>query len=426
MSAKSQISSMLDPAWGIQGVVNPAFPADTRAFIQSVAAGPGNKVTYGGNFVDPSHLSEFFVGQLNGDGSANKDFNNGAVVIQSFGEAVIPNCIGVAVGNDLVNPKVYWAGDSGSRTGHLQVACFNSDGSLDTSFGNAGYVDLMLEASLNGVSERETSVLGNPASTSGSLHLLPDGKLVLSIYYVTYIGGPGWGYIVRLHSDGSLDKSLNGTGYFPVRHADTTATQQMCTLISSGGDYLSAGALYLSKANPDHVPMFARHHPNGTVNRVFGVNGFSVIADPALSGSRLAAMGQLSSGDFVGAGGAIPHSEFGVLVGIDPRGNYLWSTKSRLGGESTAWTTMVVDAADRILVGGAQRRPGGGPFDVVVARFLKDGQIDPTYNLEGYVIIPSIAETAVYAMAIQPDQKLLVIAEGRYQPPTLLRLLAAV
>lgn len=425
MPAKSQISSMLDPAWGIQGVVNPAFPADTRAFIQSVAAGPGNKVTYGGIFFDPSHLSQFFVGQLNGDGSADKDFNNGAVVIQSFGQAVIPNCIGVAVGNDPVNPKVYWAGDSGARIGILQVACFNSDGSPDKSFGNKGYVDLELDTTLNGVSERETSVLGNSANASGSLHLLPDGKLVLSIYYLTAIFGPGWGYIVRLHSDGSLDKSLNGTGYFPVRHAGSLATQQMCTLISSGGDYLSAGALIESNANSDHAPMFARHHPNGTINRVFGVNGFSVMADPALSGTRLAAMGQLSSGAFVGVGAAIPRFEFGVLVGIDPLGNYLWSTISRLGGESTAWAASVVDTADRIVVGGAQRRPDSGPFDVVVARFLKDGQIDSTYNHEGYVIIPSVGETAVYALAIQPDQKVLVAVETS-GPPTLLRLLAAV
>ncbi|MFW9078184.1 hypothetical protein ACOI9X_02730 [Pseudomonas sp. P2757] len=425
MSAQYQASPMLDPAWGSQGIVNPVFPAGSAPFMQSVATGPGDKITYGGIFFDSSHDFNFFVGQLNADGSANKNFNNGAVVIDSFGQAEIPYCLCVAVCDDPVNPKIYWAGQSSAPGPNMRVARFNSDGSLDQSFGNAGYVNLTLDVSLNGVSVREPSLLGNSASASGSVHLLPDGKLVLSIYYLTGIGGPGWGYIVRLHSDGSLDKSLNGTGYFQVRHSGSHATQQTCTLISNGGDYLSAGAMFDPSADPNHVPMFARHHPDGTPDKVFGDNGFSVIADPALAKTRLAAMGQLSTGDFVGMGSVIPSFESGLLVGVDQSGNRLWSTVSRFGGESTAWASGVVDANDRILVGGGQRRSGGGKFDVVVARFLKDGQIDPAYNLAGYVIIPSADETVVYAMAIQSDQKVLVVVETSGQP-TLLRLLAPV
>jgi uncharacterized delta-60 repeat protein len=136
----------------------------------------------------------------------------------------------------------------------LTLARYNNNGKLDTSFGRNGKV---------------TTVVGTTINFESALILAPDGKLLAA-------GGAGLPYagagindffVLRYDRDGSLDKSFGRHGKVTTVFrtggndvAETLLRQPNGKLVAAGS---SAGGLGFEFA-------LARYNPNGSLDTSFG------------------------------------------------------------------------------------------------------------------------------------------------------------
>lgn len=148
---------------------------------------------------------------------------------------------------------------------YLVVSRFNTNGSLDTSFGSAGHYKLLG---------------AYHAKYSNELHgvaIQPDGKIVVVGGQVKNHYPYCWTLVIRLNSDGTLDNSFGNGGQFafnmstgsvnpPHSRAYSLKIQEDNKIILSG-----------IGTNPfnSHSLSFARLNPNGSLDATFGKRGVS-------------------------------------------------------------------------------------------------------------------------------------------------------
>jgi uncharacterized delta-60 repeat protein len=159
----------LDPTFNGNGEVLDNYPGAKTGFsgenFRGVVIQPDGKIVAAGGFVDANSLVDVAVVRYNSDGSPDTTFNGtgkasfnlnstndiaDAVALQTNGRIVIAGIYGVAGG------------------GNFLVARFNSDGSLDSSFGPDGIVTT------------EVGPGGGGNDEANSVNLQTDGKIVVA------------------------------------------------------------------------------------------------------------------------------------------------------------------------------------------------------------------------------------------------------
>lgn len=129
---------------------------------------------------------DFAIARYNSDGSLDRSFGRSGVRITDFG-GFFTTVDAVTDAVLLSDGKILVAGTSGGR---VALARYNRDGSLDSSFDGNG---------------RVTTSLGNN-STAKKVLVQPNGKiLVLAV-------SDGRAALLRYNSNGSLDNSFDGNG----------------------------------------------------------------------------------------------------------------------------------------------------------------------------------------------------------------------
>lgn len=133
---------------------------------------------------------------------------------------------------------------------HSIVARYNSDGSLDTTFGNQGFTELS-----NGVDNQISCV-----------KLLPNGKILVGAN-TTY---EGW-ILFRLNADGSLDSSFADSGTLSSPFDTTVSGNVMSLLVRSDSSFV-VGTI---GAGHNHLTQFLLmgFKYNGATDSAFGNNG---------------------------------------------------------------------------------------------------------------------------------------------------------
>ena len=221
--------------------------------------GDGKIVVAGG------HASgSFAVVRHNSDGSLDSSFNGTGKVTTTFGSSDTSGASVVVQGDD----KIVVAGRS---NGGIALARYNTNGTLDTAFGNAGKV---------------TTDFGLGVGSEGlSIALQNDGKIVVA---GSSISGLNTDFaLVRYNTNGSLDTSFNGTGKVTTdfgRNDDignSVAIQTDGKIVVSGfsgtgggGNYFFATARYTANGGLDtsfNGTGKVTTQIGGTVNRAYGV-----------------------------------------------------------------------------------------------------------------------------------------------------------
>jgi uncharacterized delta-60 repeat protein len=213
LEGRALLSVGLDPTYGFGGVALPNVPQNTATTenfesISSVANQSGKVVAAGTLTVDTLGSSgtttrTMVVVRFNTDGSIDTSFGtNGTqmIPIASGGVTFDGSANDIAVQSD---GKIDVVGTATSSTAQdIVVARLNSNGTIDTTFGTSGFRLVPF-----------TSSTSTPLSATGNaLNIGPDGKIVAAGYVDT--GGTGGDdfAIARLNTDGSLDTSFNTTG----------------------------------------------------------------------------------------------------------------------------------------------------------------------------------------------------------------------
>ena len=199
----------VDTSFDGDGIVTTAVPIFS-SHIDAIALQADGKIVVLGDAQDGSG-SDFAVVRYNTNGSLDTSFGGTGIVITAIGTGSgsdSPQSLVVqADGKILAGGTAYNGTDF-----DFAVARYNSNGTLDTSFGGG-----------DGIS---TIPIGSGNDSAYGMAVLPDGKIILS--GKSNNGSDDDFAVARLNSDGSLDTSFGGGDGFvtaPVGAPTTSRTE---------------------------------------------------------------------------------------------------------------------------------------------------------------------------------------------------------
>src|SRR5215471_17901057 len=251
-ASTSFAQSVLDSSFGTSGKVTTDFAGGTGAAARTVAVQTDGKIFAAGVAVF-NGVADFALARYNSNGTLDTSFGTSGIVTTVFDfpgsfDRVFtivqqPDGKFVAVGSTVINLVANFA-----------LARFNANGTLDTSFGTGGMVTTGF-----GVSAEATSAV-----------VQSDGKIVAAGF--ANLGGGDYFALVRYNSNGTLDTSF-GTGGkvttaflsqgFSLAQANSVALQPDGKIVAAGIAAIGGGDDFA----------LARYSSNGTLDATFGTGG---------------------------------------------------------------------------------------------------------------------------------------------------------
>ncbi len=328
----------LDTSFDGDGIVTTdLYNNNKNEYATAIALQPDGKIVVAG-YANNGTATDFAVVRYNSDGSLDASFGSGGIVISS-----------ISTYDDIINAiviqpdgKIVVAGYADiSGDYDFAVVRFNSNGTLDTSFDGDGIVTLDF---------------GN-YDTANAIALQPDGKIIVAGYAI--IGGYTDFAVVRYNSDGSLDTSFDGDGIVTTNILDSDNANAI--VLQPDGKIVVAGSTYISGIS-DFVVV--RYNSDGSLDTSFGNDS--------------------------------------LIGGTDGDGKVTF----RIGSHSEPFA-MILQPDGKIVVAG--NADISGNYDFAVLRFNTDGSLDTSFGENGIVTtdINSTIDVA-YAMVLQPDGKIIV------------------
>lgn len=294
-----------------------------------------------------------------------------AAVLQPDGKIVVAGYVA------LINP-----GPS-----YFAVARYNTDGSLDQTFGSGGKASAFIVQHLHRVR---------------GVALGQDGKIVVVGEYFA-ANQTTQSLIVRFNPDGSLDGTFGSGGKVTdirgVGLADRNVP--LSVAIQSDGKIVTGGAFYQNTASSsgDDVTM-VRYNENGTYDTSFGSGGRLLIPSPGVTES-INAIALQPDGSIVSVGRS--GHDFLLL-----RFNANGSPDATLDGDGRVTTaiinnsranSVIIRPSGRMLVSGQTFTAAQG---MVVICYNADGSLDTSFSEDGKLTfgIEGSFATAAHGMAL--------------------------
>ncbi|QDV70163.1 Bifunctional hemolysin/adenylate cyclase precursor [Rosistilla carotiformis] len=246
------IDGTLDSSFGVGGIVVSNIGANGDAG-KSVTLQSDGKILVSGWKMSGGTTGSMLV-RYHSDGTLDTSFGGGdGIVVSDFGatSSVYDDVVVQADGKILVAGYL----DSGTATKRdISLVRYNSDGTLDNSFGVAGIV---------------STDLGDSTDNASRIVLTADGKILLSGY--SKHAGDFDFTVLRYNSDGTLDFSFGGG--LGVVTTDVQADDNYANglIMQDDGKFLVAGHV---ASGPEFVVV--RYHSDGTLDTSFGDDGIAV------------------------------------------------------------------------------------------------------------------------------------------------------
>ena len=400
--ARYLLNGTLDTSFGTGGIVTGLYTTGSGSSLGSAVVIQGfgirpRKITVGG-----FGIGGFGLARFNADGSLDTTFGGGT------GKVTVP--VGPD-GNDAAYAMVIQAGNpvlvgysramsaNGQEVSPLEALRFNSDGSLDTSFGSGGVV---------------TVDAASPSSAQ-AVAVQPDGRSVVA-------GGAFDGVVdafalARYNANGTLDGSFGSLGKVLTTIGPSSAGANAVAL-QPDGKIVAAGYSYTGTTNY-YIIALARYNPDGSSDTSFGTGGQVLTTVAGLYDSATSVAVQ-PDGKIVAAGYSVNigmfNSDF-AIVRYTPNG----ALDSSFGGTGKVSTSiaggfdhgsgLVIQPDGKIVVAGSGQVGANTNFALV--RYNTDGSLDPAFGLSGRVSTDFGSGSPSYAvgLALQADGKL--VAAGR-------------
>jgi uncharacterized delta-60 repeat protein len=369
----------LDPTFGTGGIVVTTFGGVNNTFASAAAIQSDGKIVVAGLIPPAQDLGEQGLARYNTDGSLDSSFGTGGIVTTNVGAA-----LGIAI---LADGKIIVGGAAFLA---VQAARYNSNGTLDTTFGTKGIATV-----------RPFSPTAFDASTGG-LALQPDGKILVA----------AGSALVRFLPNGQIDSSFGTGGVAPL-----VSTATVITLVS-GGKILIASSF--NSLPPAASGTIARYNSNGSLDTSFGLNGQAATLGPA-SAIKLLSNGQfLVAGSFQTSIGTPPApNNFGVALTRYNSNGTIDTTFGSQGGvvtpftgniDAVAFALAIQSNGDIVAAGQAGSEAPDGPSSFALARYTANGQLDTSFGTDGTVTTAFDNNTAfVSVVLIQSDGKIVAV-----------------
>jgi uncharacterized delta-60 repeat protein len=368
----------LDPTFDTDGKVLTTIGGSSRGEDLAIQA-DGKIVVVGYNLANTPDY-DAVLARYNTDGSLDMGFGSGGTILLAEANQQVTRCIAIRP-----DGKIIVAGQQGGdSTANLLVYRFNTDGSLDATFGTNG-----------------KAIVNVLKSSAIEMVLQPDGKMVIA-------GRINFDFTVfRLNADGTADTTFNTTGYntLPNTFDAQTVALQADGKIVAGGSGNTKG-------------LWARFNADGTLE------GSAIESDLDIYDVAIQADGKIVFVGFgvgsVASGMAIARysadktldKNFGNL------GFNVVSFRSIPDGLAEA-NSVAIQPDGRIIFGGYVS--GNNPSTFALARFNSNGFLDVGYGDSGKVEtsmgVSNGNRQQITALHIQPDGK--VIAAGFFADQSL-------
>ena len=325
----------LDPTFGTGGKVTTDIQGDFDK-ARAVAIQPDGKIVVAGSAQNGMNI-DFAVLRYNTNGTLDTSFGTGGKVLTPVLDSDdFATSVAIQPDGKIVAAGVALAGDD-----EIAVVRYNTDGSLDTTFDADGKATFSILAGFNDI--------------ANAVAIQPDGKIVLA--GSTNNGSNDDFAVIRLNPDAARSiRPLTRSAYRPLAFWRTT-TFANAVVLQPDGKIVIAGF-----ANNGHDTDFAaaRLLSNGSLDLSFGVNG------------------KVSSG---------------VKVGDD------------IG------TSVALQTDGKIVVAG-YARDSGSDTDFAAVRYNTNGSLDNTFDTDGKVTTKvKAADDFARSVAIEPDGKIVIAGE---------------
>ena len=382
-------TGILDTSFGDGGLVLTDLTAGGDEGV-AMAVQRDGKLLVGGEVGDEdSYDLDLAVVRYNLDGSLDTTFGvNGWVRTDLDGWNDAASDIAVQPDGRILQ--------SGSSRSDFALVRYDIDGSLDTTFGNGGWV----RTDLNSIEDE-----------SKAIAVQPDGKILVAGYAMN---GIQYDFaLVRYKADGNLDTDF-GTGGWVTTDLTGDQDQAQALVIQPDGRIILAGSV---KRDAPYYRDFGlvRYMPDGTIDDSFGVNGWIITN---FSGGRDFAYSVALQPDstIVVAGtaqdGADGDYDFALARytstgGPDPS----FSSDGKVttdfnGGEDDAYT-LTLQPDGKVVVGGYAFN--GLNLDFAVARYLPGGTLDTSFLGGGMLMTDLMAwDDKGLAILLQLDGKIVL------------------
>ena len=391
-----------DLSFGTKGVVVSNFSGAARSVnLQS----DGKIVVFGS---EDKITSEDRLVRYNPDGTLDNSFGNGGIVIT--GDFV--GMYGWLESAIQADGKIIIVGPEQVKTGTFRMERYNSNGTLDTTFG------------VNGVAIPNFGAHGASAGLYDrpyAIKLQLDGKILVGgqvatnqVHYSGAVSGGtltyASGFLVRFNVNGSADTTFGSNGVvINPANSDSTNNSINGLAVQTNGQIVTSGS----------KPTLARYNANGSLDTTFGTNG--QVFDPRVDISFISTSSTLIDGN-----GRIT---FAI-------GNYLGRYNSNGTPDSTFGTSGVLTVSSpnrwnviafqngKIVTGGTEytqtynsRRDTWTTTQVfALSRYLTTGALDTTFGTAGVVTTTLNNTDELFDMAIQGDNKIVAVGTTDIDP----------
>ena len=334
-----------------EGALDESFGDGGRVVTDFDAADYGYGVAIqadGKIVVAGSSGDDFALARYNTDGSLDSDFGDGGRVWTDFGDFEQGLSLTIQVDGKIVV--------AGASEADFAIARYKTDGSLDTEFDGDGQV---------------VTDLGG-WDTAHSVTVLADGDILVAGY-----GGAGDGdfAIARYNGDGSLDTGFGDNGIVTTDFGGWDVGYGV--MILEDGDFVVAGSSYQFGGGGSNFAL-ARYNPNGSLDEGFGTDGliltdfgnYDIAQSVTEQDGKILAVGYSGGAEFALA-------RYNADGSLDEAFGSGGQRITDLGGADYARAVTVLGDGD-FLVAGSTSSYGGGNFALV--RYNADGTPDTGFG----------------------------------------------
>jgi uncharacterized delta-60 repeat protein len=275
----------------------------------------------------------------------------------------------------------------------IALARYNTDGTLDASFGSMGRVTTNFSAS-EGIN---------------AMALLPAGRIVV-VGWANPSGINQDFAVARYNSDGTLDTTFGSGGKVFTDFFGSSDTA-LAMAVSNEGKILVAGpVLNLASDNVDFG--LARYNPDGSLDQTFGDNGL-VVTDFSGYDDLAYDIGIQSNGKIVIVGSSLDSDQF-ALIRYKPNGKLdkSFGADGKVSIDfSGYWYRLKILHDDKILLAGYAHTSGVSYSHFALARYEANGTLDQTFGFEGKVTTDFGSASAAYNMIVQADEEIIAVGD---------------
>lgn len=443
LSIRYNSDGSLDTSYNGNGKVVTTFPL-SNDIATSILVQPNGKIVLSG-YSDRGTDSDIILVRNNADGSLDTSFDSdGIVTIELGNSADIINKIAIQPDGKIVAAGYSFGGTFQQPT----IARYNSNGSLDTSFGNQGSViapsqpggqiydvaiqtDGKIVASVSvygeniaytvlrynsngsldesfGVAGTVTVKVGTMRDIARGLAIQMDGKIIVSGFSYDS-GGYGGASLIRLNSDGSLDANFGVGGKVITTDQNHSGTVSSMAL-QPDGKIIIAGEGYIQIPGNSNVFFLNRYNSDGSLDSSFGDGGtvYTIFASQGYANANAVAV--QSDGKIVAAGysdGSYAFARYNADGTLDDSFDGDGKVVITQANSYNSIYGLVIQPNGYIVAATSSQNAGGG-YDAAVLRLKADGSLDNNFGNGGKAITPiGDGDSVFLSVLLQPDGKIV-------------------